>query len=34
MVPKRLVTSSRPALQPAGQRKWLGADFSHIIISQ
>lgn len=34
MVPKRLVTLSRPATPPAAQRKWLGADFSHVIISQ
>ena len=34
MVPKRLVSASRPATPPAAQRKWLGSDFSHVIISQ
>lgn len=34
MVPKRLVSASQSATPPAAQRKWLGSDFSHIIISQ
>ncbi|MDO7887164.1 hypothetical protein [Hymenobacter cheonanensis] len=34
LVPKRLVTLSRPATPPNAQRKWLGADFSHVIVSQ
>ncbi|MGI4761315.1 MAG: hypothetical protein ACRYF0_11445 [Janthinobacterium lividum] len=34
MVPKSLITSSRPALRPVAKRKWLGTDFSHVIISQ
>jgi hypothetical protein len=34
LVPKRLVAPSRPATLPAAERKWLGTDFSHVIISQ
>jgi hypothetical protein len=34
LVPKRIVTASRPAARPAAERKWLGADFSHVIVSQ
>ena len=34
LVPKRMVTASRPGPLPAAQRKWLGTDFSHIIVSQ
>jgi hypothetical protein len=34
LLPKRLVTSSRPAPAPTAPRKWLGSDFSHVIISQ
>jgi len=33
MVPKRLVRARRP-LMPPTERKWLGADFSHVIVSQ
>jgi len=33
-VPKQIGSASRPDPLPAAQRKWLGADFSHIIISQ
>lgn len=34
LVPKRIVTASRPVARPAAERKWLGTDFSHIIVSQ
>ena len=34
LVPKRIVTASRPVARPAADRKWLGTDFSHVIVSQ
>ena len=34
LVPKHIVTASQPAMRPAAERKWLGADFSHVIVSQ
>jgi hypothetical protein len=34
LVPKHIVTASRPATRPAAERKWLGTDFSHVIVSQ
>lgn len=34
LVPKHIVTASQPAKRPAAERKWLGADFSHVIVSQ
>lgn len=34
LVPKHIVTASQPARRPAAERKWLGADFSHVIVSQ
>lgn len=34
LVPKRIVTASQPVARPAAERKWLGADFSHVIVSQ
>lgn len=34
LVPKRIVTASRPVARSAAERKWLGADFSHVIVSQ
>lgn len=33
LVPKHFVRSSNLSRQPA-ERKWLGADFSHVIVSQ
>jgi hypothetical protein len=33
LVPKRIITPSSPRLRPAAERKWLGADFSHVIVS-
>jgi hypothetical protein len=34
LVPKRIVTASQPVTRLAAERKWLGADFSHVIVSQ
>jgi hypothetical protein len=34
LVPKHFVRSSNPSRRPAAERKWLGADFSHVIVSQ
>lgn len=34
LVPKRIVTASRPVTRPAADRKWLGTDFSHVIVAQ
>jgi hypothetical protein len=34
LVPKHIVTASQPAMRPAAERKWLGTDFSHVIVSQ
>jgi hypothetical protein len=33
LVPKRIISSSSPSMRPAAERKWLGADFSHVIVS-
>lgn len=34
MVPKHIITPRVPSVRPAAERKWLGADFSHVIVSQ
>lgn len=34
LLPKHIVTASQPARRPAAERKWLGTDFSHVIVSQ
>ncbi len=34
LVPKRIITPSSPGTRPAAERKWLGTDFSHVIVSQ
>ena len=34
LVPKRLIAPSQPGTLPAAERKWLGTDFSHVIVSK
>jgi len=34
LVPKRFVLPNVPGRRPAAERKWLGTDFSHVIVSQ
>ncbi len=34
MLPKRIVSPGRVGPVPAPERKWLGTDFSHVIVSQ
>jgi hypothetical protein len=34
LVPKRIIMPSSPGTRPAAERKWLGSDFSHVIVSQ
>lgn len=34
MLPKRIVSPGRVGPTPVPERKWLGTDFSHVIVSQ
>lgn len=34
LVPKHFVLPNAPGRRPAAERKWLGTDFSHVIVSQ